>query len=165
MRLACHRQIFRQLARIGPELADEDCREESDAAVFRAVSSEFEPHPGLRAYPFLAQVSTLPTEGQLLERCWCLSPWHQLRQTLSGSAAFGLTAIGSGLQSVGPNGGQRVTAMRPTTACGRAASYAAAGVYQTRAPCLARRSAADGSESWMRRTPRTSCGRRYAAFS
>ena len=59
------RQIFRQLARVGPELVEEEAREEVDAAVFRAVSSEFEPHPGLRAYPFLAQVS-LPLQQRWL---------------------------------------------------------------------------------------------------
>ncbi len=49
-------QVFAELARIGPVLPPEE-----EAAVtchwpFRTVELPGEPHPGLRAYPFLGQV-------------------------------------------------------------------------------------------------------------
>ena len=52
----CRLQVFAELARIGPVLPPEE-----EAAVtchwpFRTVELPGEPHPGLRAYPFLGQV-------------------------------------------------------------------------------------------------------------
>lgn len=49
--------MFTELARIGPATGPD---EESSSALqnvpYRRMDSQSEPHPGLRAYPFLAQV-------------------------------------------------------------------------------------------------------------
>jgi hypothetical protein len=60
-------QVFAELAKIGPAISPDE--EQSSAlrnVPYRRTDTLSEPHPGLRAYPFLAQVQSLHSAPQLL---------------------------------------------------------------------------------------------------
>jgi len=49
-------QIFQGLATLGPVMHPDDVAAGVDVFPFRTLDCPGEPHPGLRAYPFLGQV-------------------------------------------------------------------------------------------------------------